>query len=56
MKSLGEVNQCRWFERLNERNTPFSNQKCIYPVVGVGDVDNLKNADMFTCELRECPL
>ena len=56
MKSLGEINQCRWFERLDERNTPFSGRKCIHPHAGMDEIVSTQSADMFTSELRDCPL
>ena len=56
MKSLNEANLCSWFERVNERNTPFSGRKCIHPHAGMDEIVSTESADMFSSELRDCPL
>lgn len=56
MKSLCEINQCRWFDWLNERNAPFSGRKCIHPHAGMDEIVSTESADMFTSEFRDCLL
>jgi len=56
MKSLGEINQCRWFEQLNKRNALFSVRKCIHPRAGMDEAVSTEIADMFTSEFRDCLL
>jgi len=56
MKSINEANPCRWFEQLNKRNALFSGRTCNYLRAGMDEIVSTQSADMFTSELRDCPI